>query len=248
MDDAENIYEYRDFVCGFGQSNMGTYGDPLNVWPQTQRYDESSGLASIFMYGDGHVAGGWGNWGLARASSGVLALRGMLMNSVAARMRGLGLRPSIAVQWHGGATAQECFNDMATVAPWFKQRYHELVSPRSATCVWSQGESEAALGTAADWLNWTQQSIAYLRNAMEMPDLHVILVQLAETYNPSMALPFLHDVRNAQQTLVLSDPNTSICSVKHVTTVTSGIHLGQYDLDRQAAIIAANIRSRIAAL
>jgi hypothetical protein len=226
----------QDLVFGNGQSNMGPFGDLLSSWPPWQQLDPNLQFATPFRSN--------GLW--VRGSDYVFP-RGMLMLSVGAQMRARGLRPSVAVAFTGGASAADLWSTSSAYCAWSAARLAEVPRVRSSTLVWSQGETESGHGTGASWLTNTRLSIAALRAAVSMPSLHVIIVQLPKSWNPQLPIlsDYLTEVRAAQATLVATDVHSSLICVPNVVTVDSGVHLGQFDLDRQAQLIADNIRARV---
>jgi hypothetical protein len=244
---AENVLYDRDVVLGYGQSNMGCYGSLISAWPQRERYDRNVGIATTFMYGYGNLANGWGDGSMLEASdvhnqNG----HGMLMLSIAARMRDAGLRPSIAVQWHGGGSSTECLADMTTVAPWFATRYSQIIKPRSVCLVWSQGENETLYGTGAIWRADTEASIAAVRAALGMPTLRVFIIGIPITYTPEPAGSYTYrtEVRAAQAALVAADPYAVLIDPITVTSVIDGIH---HDRDTHDRVAKMFVSKRLAA-
>jgi hypothetical protein len=223
----------RDLVFACGQSNAGDYGDLLTAWPVRERYDPNVAFAN-----DGYAVGWESLADCVKYNGGLGFVRGTLWHSLGARMRDAGMRPSICAQWIGGASSAVLLENMPTIAARFAERYAEQVRPRSIALAWSQGECEAALG-ADDWQSNTEASIAAIRAELGLPTLRVVVCRLATSYTPGMDLPYLTETRAAQAALVAADPLATLVDVGDVTTATSGIHLDQPSLDRQARLIVA---------
>jgi hypothetical protein len=216
---------------------MGDFGDLLGVWPSWQQRDPNYYLATPYVAG--------GIW--VRGSEYDL-VNGCLPLSLAGRMRVAGLRPVLIASWLAGNPASAfvpyCTN---TFGPYCAQRIAQLPSVRSVTLVWSQGEYEAALGDGALWLSNTRLSIAAMRSALGESNLHVVIIQLPKTWNPQAGnlANYLAEVRAAQETLVSTDAYASIVCALNVRTVNAGVHLGQFDLDRQARLVVSDIVARV---
>lgn len=235
---AENLSHKRDLVLACGQSNLGAYGDFIDAWPQRERLDPSVGFASIFLDG-----GTWSNLSRATPTHNSTWTKGTLCHSLGGEMRAIGLRPSIAPYWVGGARSDVLLGLMSTIAPWLAQKTAELVGFRTIVLVWHQGETDFIEDTAAQWQANTEASIAAVRAAVGIPTLHVIVVQLPISYSPTLDPTHIPEVRAAQAALVASDPYSSLVCVESVVTVTNNIHWSQNDQARLARLLASTIKS-----
>jgi hypothetical protein len=225
----------RNLIFGCGQSNAGDYGGDLTAWPVRERLE-----ANVAFSNDGYAVGWESLADCIKYNGGLGFTRGTIWHSLGARMRDAGLRPAICAQWIGGARSETLLAGMGTIAPLFADRYAEQGLPRSVTLVWSQGEAEAAVDGPADWRSNTEASIAAIRVALALPTLPVIVLQLATSYTPGMDLPYLTETRAEQAALVAADQYATLVDVGAVATATSGIHLDQPSLDRQARLIVAS--------
>jgi hypothetical protein len=96
------------------------------------------------------------------------------------------------------------------------------------------------------WQADTAASVAAIRASLGTPTLHLTVIELPASYNPAPPITNLGAARAAQESMVAADAHASIVGGSlNVTTVTSNIHLSQYDLDRQAQLVATDIRSRV---
>jgi hypothetical protein len=244
------VLYFRDAVFGGGQSNMGCYGSPTSAWPARERFDRNTGVASTFMYGYGHIANGWGDGSLLVATdmhndNG----HGMLFLSLAARMRDAGFSPSIYPWWHGGASSTELLADMTVandvnelvpVATRFANRYAQIIQPRSACVVWSQGEHEAILGTATIWRTNTEASFAAIRAAFGMPHLRIYLIMIPTAWVPGPgSAPYVADMRAAALAIAAADPYVTVID-PGIANTTDGIHHNQPTHERVAELIVAH--------
>jgi hypothetical protein len=202
------------------------------------------------MYGYGGIANGWGDGSMLVASNMHNDYgNGMLLLSVAARMRDAGLAPSIYPWWHGGASSAEVLadvtvanetNEQIPIATRFASRYAQIVNPKSVCLVWSQGESEAILGTAATWRTNTEASFTAIRSALAMPHLRIYLIQIPTGYLPATgSFPYLSDMRAAATALAAADQYTTVIDPGIATTV-DGIHHDRATHDRVAKLIVAH--------
>lgn len=104
-------------------------------------------------------------------------------------------------------------------------------------------------GTPSTWQADTATSVATIRSALGIPSLHLTVIQLCNSYTPGPDVTYLPAARAAQASMVAADAHASIVGGSlDVTTVTSNIHLSQYDLDRQARLVASDIKSRVVSL
>jgi hypothetical protein len=238
---AAELYHYRDLVIVVGQSNCGCYGDFLSVWPAREQQDRNWSVQNHTIDDDWHAGDAVAPDGFSSATP-----RGYLALSLAAQMRYSGLRPSICTVSIGGVNAADLRTAVtSTWAAYIAARVSTMVAPRSVNLVWSQGEAMLYEGTASTWQADTAASVSAIRTALGMPALHLTVIQLAATYTPGPEMIDNPGARAAQASLVAADAYASIVGVADVATVTSNIHLGQYDLDRQAKLVAADIKSRI---
>jgi hypothetical protein len=210
---ASDVVYQPDIVIVCGQSNVGWYGSPLASYPLYQRKDPSVGLRCEVVTPQGNMSA-WPSH-----------LPGSFGHCLAARLRGIGMRPMVFLNFLGGASSGQLLATMpAAIAAWTSV-LPTFVRPRFRGIVWSQGETYSAA-----WRTETEQSIALLRAAFGASlrawicELSPLLVQATDDL-----------MRGYQRALVSYDTKSSLITLQaeQVSTV-DGIHYTRETLDVQA--------------